>query len=177
MMLILSCFGRLQYNLSYADEHYPDAIYAEENHDFSTRFLTVSSNDQLRIRTLSENGKIELTSYVAIVLIYVSGILPLILAYLFLSKVFDNVAKGEIFVKKNAHYLLYYGLIQGAVAVAIPFIKLLIVQIANMLVTDQISLATGSDMLNNIVPSIGFLVAAYIINYGIDLQDEVDHTL
>lgn len=32
-------------------------------------------------------------------------------------------------------------------------------------------------MLNSIVPSIAFIVAAYIIHYGISLQDEVDHTL
>lgn len=177
MMMLLSCLGRLQYDLNYVDEHYPEAIYAEEKHDFSTRVLTVSSNDHLRICTLSRDGKIELTTYVAIVLMYVSGIVPLIFAYLFLSKVFDNVAKGNIFVKKNAHYLLYYGLIQAALAVALPFIKLLIVQIVNMLVTDQISIATGSDMVNKLIPGIGFIVAAYIINYGINLQDEVDHTL
>ncbi|MFV0498061.1 MAG: DUF2975 domain-containing protein [Candidatus Fimivivens sp.] len=177
IMLILSFMGRLQYDLRYTGEHYPHAIYAEKSHDFSTRSLTVSSNDDLRIRTQSEDGKIELSSYIAIVTMYAVGIIPLMFAYLFLSKVFANVAKGEIFVQKNAHYLLYYGLIQVALAVVLPFVKLLIVQIANMLVTDHISLATGSDMINNLIPSIGFLIAAYIINHGVNLQDEADHTL
>lgn len=33
------------------------------------------------------------------------------------------------------------------------------------------------NMLNRLFPGIAFLVAAYIIHYGIRLQDEVDHTL
>ena len=41
----------------------------------------------------------------------------------------------------------------------------------------QIMISTGSDMLNRLFPGIAFLVAAYIIHYGIRLQDEVDHTL
>ena len=32
-------------------------------------------------------------------------------------------------------------------------------------------------MLSALIPGIAFLVAAYIIHYGVHLQDEVDHTL
>ena len=32
-------------------------------------------------------------------------------------------------------------------------------------------------MFNMLIPSIAFIVAAYIIHYGVHLQDEVDHTL
>ena len=32
-------------------------------------------------------------------------------------------------------------------------------------------------MLTTLVPSIAVLVAAYILHYGVHLQDEVDHTL
>lgn len=177
MLLALSFMGRLQYHLSFGNETYPHAIYAEENHDFTSRSLTVNSGDNLRIRTQSVDGKIELISYIALVVMYASNIIPLMFAYWFLSKVFANVANGEIFVEKNAHYLLYYGIIQAIVAVVGPFIKLLIVQITNMLVTDRISLSTGTNMINELIPSIAFLVAAYIINYGVHLQDEVDHTL
>ena len=177
LMLGLSCFGRLQYILSVGDKTYEHAIYAEENHDFSTRGLTVTGNDSLRIRASSSDGKINLISYIAIVLMYAINIIPLIFAFWFLSKVFDNVAKGEIFVENNARYLLYYGVIQATVAVLVPFVKLLIVKIANTLVADRISLATGMNMINQLIPSIAFLVAAYIINYGVHLQDEADHTL
>ncbi len=56
-------------------------------------------DDDLRIRTQAEDGKIELVSYIAIVAIQAVGVLPLMIAFLFLSKVFANVAKGEIFVR------------------------------------------------------------------------------
>ena len=177
MMLALSFMGRLQYDLRVGDKTYSDAIYAEENHDFTSRALTVSSSDSLRIRASAANGKIDLISYIAITLMYALSIIPLMYAYYFLSKVFANVAKGEIFVEKNAHYLLYYGVIQAVVAVVVPFVKLLIVQIANSLVSDRISLATGTHMINQLIPGIAFIVAAYIINYGVHLQDEADHTL
>ena len=177
LMLLLSFFGRLQYNLSIGNENYPHAIYAEENHDFSSRSFTVYDQDDLRIRTVTEGGKIELLSYIAITLMFSISIVPMIFAFWFLSKVFGNVAKGEIFTQKNAHYLLYYGMLQATVAVVVPFVKLLIVQIANMLVTDRISLATGTNMLNQLIPSIAIFVAAYIISYGVHLQDQADHTL
>lgn len=177
IMLALSFLGRLQYVLSVGGTTYEHAIYAEENHDFTTRSLTVSSSDTLRVRAATDGGTIELLTYIVIVLMHAITIIPLIFAYWFLAKVFANVAKGEIFVEKNAHYLLYFGIIKGAVAVVLPFVKMLIVQIANALVADRISLATGSDMINQLVPSVAFLIAAYIINYGIHLQDEADHTL
>lgn len=176
-MLILSFTGRLQYNLRVGGETYSHAIYAEENHNFTSRSFTVSSQDDLRIHASAMDGKINLFSYIAIVLIYAIDIIPLMFAYWLLSRVFGNVVNGEIFVEKNAHYLLYYGIIQAAVAVVAPFVKLLIVLIANTFVADRISLATGTNMINQLIPSMAFLVAAYIINYGVHLQDEADHTL
>ncbi len=176
-VIILSFLGRLEYNLSYGGENYPQAIYAENSHDYSTRFLTISNSDNLHIRAHSENGQIQLFSYIAIVIMYLTGIVPLIVAYFFLAKVFSNVSNGYIFVQNNAHYLLYYGLIQVALAVLHPFVKLLIAYIANFFVSDTISIATGTDMLNNLIPAMGFLIAAYIISYGVNLKDEVDHTI
>lgn len=177
LMLALSCFGRLQYVLRVDGTTYEQAIYAEENHDFTTRAFTVSSSDNLRVHAAADDGTIEPLTYFAIVLMYALNIIPIIFAYWFLAKVFDNVAKGDIFVEKNAHFLLYFGIIQGGVAIIIPFVKLLIVHIANVLIVDRISLATGSNMINQLVLSVAFLLAAYIINYGVHLQDEVDHTL
>lgn len=177
LLLALSFLGRLQYILHADGTTYEHAIYAEENHNFTTRVLTANSNDGLRVHAAADDGTIELLTYIAIVFMYAINIIPLIFAYRFLAKVFDNVAKGEIFVEKNAHYLLCFGIIQGVVAVAVPFVKLLIVQIANALVADRIFLAAGSNMISQLVPSMAFLVAAYIISYGVRLQDEVDHTL
>lgn len=177
LLLALSLLGRLQYILYAGGETYEHAIYAEENHNFTTRVLTANSSDSLRVHAAADDGTIELITYVVIVFTYAINMIPLIVAYRFLAKVFDNVAKGEIFVEKNARYLLCFGIIQGVVAVAVPFVKFLIVQIANVLVADHISLTTGSNMISQLVPSTAFLVAAYIISYGVRLQDEVDHTL
>lgn len=177
LMLGLSFFGRLQYTLRVGDKTYERAIYAEENHDFTTRSLTIINPDKFRIGASSNDGKINLITYITMVLMYAMTIIPLMFAYWFLSKVFGNVEKGEIFVEDNARYLLYYGVIQAAVAVVLPFVKLIIVLIANTIVVDRISLSTGMNMMNQLIPSIAFLVAAYIINYGVHLQDEVDHTL
>ncbi|MEG1758668.1 MAG: hypothetical protein RR235_09470, partial [Oscillospiraceae bacterium] len=166
IMLALSFMGRLQYHLQVGEKTYAHAIYAEEDHDFSMRSLTVKSNDSLRIHAAADDGTIDIITYVAITIMYAINIIPLMLAYWFLAKVFANVAKGEIFTQKNAHYLLYFGAIQAVVAIAVPFVKLLVVQIANSLVADRISLAIGTNMLNEFVPSVAFIVAAYIINYG-----------
>lgn len=176
-ILILSFMGRLEYSLTTTGENYPNAIYAEENHDFDTRALTISSQDDVYISTQSEDGKIEPVTYISLVLMYSLAIIPTIFAYFFLSKIFGNIEKGEIFVKENAHYLLYFAIIRIAVAVVLPFIKLLIVQITNIFVTDIISISVGSNMLNDLIPNIAFLVAAYIINYGVNLQEEVDATV
>lgn len=177
LLLVLSFLGRLQYILHTGGTIYEHAIYAEENHDFATRGFTVNSSDSLRVHAAADDGTIELLTYVVIVVIYAINVIPLIFAYYFLAKVFDNVAKGEIFVEKNAHYLMYFGLIQGVEAVVAPFVKLLIAQIANVFIADRISLATGSNMISQLFPSMAFLVAAYIISHGVHLQDEVDHTL
>lgn len=177
IMLTLSFMGRLQYNLQVGGKTYPNAIYAEESHEFYSRSLTVNSSDSLRIHAAADDGTIDIITYVAITVMYAINIIPFMFAYWFLAKVFANVAKGEIFIQKNAYYLLYFGAIQAVVAIAVPFVKLLIVQIANALVADRISLATGTNMLNQFVPSVAFIVAAYIINYGVHLQDEADHTL
>lgn len=177
LSLTLAFCGRLEYVLRVEGKTYERAIYAEENHNYTSRAFTVGSNDRINMATTSADEKIDLVSYIALVVMHSINIIPLMFAYWFLSKVFSNVAKGEIFVEKNAHYLLYYGLIQACVAVFVPFAKLLIIQVANALTTDHISIATGTNMINQLIPSIAFFVAAYIINYGVHLQDEVDHTL
>ena len=108
---------------------------------------------------------------------YAINVIPVIIGFWFLSQVFRNVSKGRIFTEQNAHYLLYYGLIQIAVAVLVPFIKLFVAYLANLLAVSQIHIATGQDLPNQLFPNIAFIVAAYIIHYGVHLQDEADHTL
>ena len=108
---------------------------------------------------------------------YAVHIVPMIFAYWFLSGVFSNINNGHIFTEKNSSYLLYYGILQFSVAVVVPFIKLLICWLTNLVSNGQMSISTGQAMFNMLIPSIAFIVAAYIIHYGVHLQDEVDHTL
>jgi hypothetical protein len=108
---------------------------------------------------------------------YAINAIPLIISFWLLSRVLNNVSKGHIFTVKNASYLLYYGLIHITVAVLIPFVKLLIVYLANQFTSNIIYITVGQNLLNNLIPSIAFIVAAYIIHYGVHLQDEADHTL
>ncbi len=169
---IVQCaMGRLTY-----DVHAPTANY--ENISYTGSDLTVSGPDQYYVRTQLEGGSIELSSYITLAAIYSSTIILSIVAFWFLSKVFANVAKGEIFVQKNAVYLMYYGVIQLISAIVLPFAKLLIINVVNMFLADTVSISISTGInTSQLFQSFAFLVAAYIIHYGVHLQDEVDHTL
>lgn len=169
-------YGRQTFFLHTDTGTYERAIYAEENHAPHSRSMTVHMGDDIHVWT-NDNDQIELTTHLGLSFMYAVHVVPLILAFWFLSRVFSNISKGEIFIEQNAAYLLYYGLLQLFVAILVPFLKLFICHCTNLISGSQISISTGQDMLNGIVPSIAFIVAAYIIHYGISLQDEVDHTL
>ena len=176
LCLVLSFMGRQTFTLHTNTGSYENAIYAEEDHNPSSRFMTVNmAGDSVYVN--STDDVIDPTIQIGISLMYAVHLVPLIFAYWFLSKVFKNVSKGKIFVEKNAVYLLRYGMIIFLVSLLAPFIKLLICQLINFISVDSLSIGTGSTMLNDLIPSIAFIVAAYIIHYGITLQDEVDHTL
>ena len=109
--------------------------------------------------------------------IYAVTTVPIMLAYWFLSRLVANIHRGQIFTEQNASCLLWYGLLQFFTALLVPFIKLLICWLTNLVAEGRVSIGTGQSMLSTLVPSIAFIVAAYIIHYGVGLQDEVDHTL
>lgn len=176
LALSLSFMGRQTFCLHTHTAVYDAAIYAEKNHNPSSRSLTINTNDDIYIWTNADD-QIDLTIQIGLSLMFAVSVLPLIFAFWFLSRVFSNVNKGQIFTEQNAVYLLYYGLLQLSVALFTPFIKLLICWLINLISDGRIAIATGKDILSGIIPNIAFLVAAYIIHYGIHLQDEVDHTL
>jgi len=174
--LVLSFIGRQTFILHSSTGTYDSAIYSEENHNWTSRGPTVSMNDEVRV--IAYNGeKIDLITQIGLSTMYAVNVIPLIICFWFLSRVFNNVSKGRIFTDQNASYLLYYGLMQMAVAALVPFIKLFISYLANQFSSSEISIATGQNLLNNLIPNIAFIVAAYIIHYGVHLQDEADHTL
>lgn len=173
---VLSLMGRQTFFLHTKTGTFERAIYAEEDHSPHSRGMTVSIGDDIHVWTDSQD-RISLAVPVGLSLMYALQIAPVILAYWFLSRVFANVEKGEIFTDQNSAYLLYYGLLRLLGAVLVPFVKLLICQIITLISDSRMSISTGQGMLNTVIPGIAFIVAAYIIHYGVHLQDEVDHTL
>ena len=173
---VLSFMGRQSFFLHTKTGTYERAIYAEENHAAHSRSMTVFTGDDIHVWT-NDNDQIDLTIQIGLSLMYAVHIVPMIFAYWFLSHVFSNINKGQIFTEKNSSYLLYYGMLQFSVAVFVPFIKLLICWLTNLISNGRMSISTGQAMFNMLIPSIAFIVAAYIIHYGVHLQDEVDHTL
>ena len=175
--LLLSVLGRLTFTLYSPEGNFERAIYAEDVHgQEGARSLLITIEDQIRI-TANRAGGIDFATHLGLCLIAALQILPVTVAYWFLSRLFDNIGRGEFFVRQNAHNLLYYGLLEGFAAVCVPFLKLFAAFLVNLVTESSISLATGANMLQTLMPSIAFLVAASIIEYGISLQDEVDHTL
>lgn len=176
LCLILSCIGRQVFALHSDGAFHERAIYTEEDHSPHSRSLTVNVKDDIHVWTNEEN-EIDILTHIGIAVMYAFQMVPLILAYWLLSRVFSNVHKGQIFTEQNARYLLSYGLLQFFVALFVPFIKLFVCWITNLVSSSRLTISTGQDMLTTLIPSIAFIVAAYIIHYGIHLQDEVDHTL
>ena len=173
---ILSFMGRQTFFLHTKTGNFERAIYAEENHNAHSRSMTVSMGDDIHVWTNSSD-QIDLTIQLGLSLMYAVNTIPMVLAFWFLSRVFSNIYRGEIFIEKNASCLLYYGLLQLFVAVVVPFIKLFLCWLTNLVSDGRMSVSTGQRMFNMLIPSIAFIVAAYIIHYGVHLQDEVDHTL
>ena len=173
---VLSFMGRQTFFLHTKTGNFERAIYAEENHNAHSRSMTVFMGDDIHVWTNSSD-QIDLTIQLGLSLMYAVNTIPIVLAFWFLRRVFSKIYSGEIFIEKNASCLLYYGLLQLFVAVVVPFIKLFLCWLTNLVSDGRMSISTGQRMFNMLIPSIAFIVAAYIIHYGVHLQDEVDHTL
>ena len=172
---VLGLMGRQTFTL-HTNKHIVQAIAAEGGQDPLARNMTVHTGDDIHVWT-NGSGQIEPAIRIGLALMYAVHTVPVIFAFWFLSRVFSNIHGGRIFTEQNASFLLYYGLLQFFGAVFVPFIKLLICSLASLASDGRITISTGQNMLSALIPGIAFLVAAYIIHYGVHLQDEVDHTL
>ena len=173
---LLSLMGRQTFTLHAQTGSYPNAICAEEDHAPASRGMTMHLGDEIHVWT-NASDQIDPAVRLGLSAMAVLTLVPLMLAFWFLSRVFLNIQNGRIFTERNACCLLYYGLLQLFAAVPVPFLKLLICRLASLAAGGRMDIAAGQDMLGRLFPSIAFLVAAYIIHYGVYLQDEVDHTL
>lgn len=176
LVTVLACLGRQQFTLVTSTDVYEGAIYAKRDQGWLSHSFTVTASDSIRVTADSDDG-VDLATHIGLTLMFAAQALTGMAGYWLLSRVFANIAQGRIFVEQNARGLLGYGLLQIYAVFLLPFVKLLICNLANLVSDSQIaawSVQIGPDKL---FPSIAFLVAAYIIHYGITLQDEVDHTL
>lgn len=110
LCLIFSLMGRQSFRLHTSTGVYEDAILADQDGG-SIRYMTVYGTDDIFIDANAED-QIEFPTKAALYTISVLNIVPMILAYWFLSRVFTNVNKERIFTDQNAAYILYYGLLQ-----------------------------------------------------------------
>ena len=173
---VLSFLGRQTFTLHSKTGTYERAICAEEDHGRHSRSMTVYTGDDIHVWT-NNGDQIELAVRIGLSVLYAVNTIPMILAFWLLSRVFSNVQSGRIFIEQNASFLLYYGLIQFFAAIFVPFIKLAVCGVVSRISDGGLSIGTGGNLFEQLFPSIAFLVAAYIIHYGVHLQDEVDHTL
>lgn len=172
---VLSLMGRQSFTV-HTNEGTQEVIYAQENYEAPAEGMKVSTGDQIYVQKNAQ-GQIDGITQAALSLMYAVHAIPIGTAFWFLSRVCANISGGIIFTRKNAQYLFYYGLTQCFAALAVPFIKLFICAAVNQITTSRVSVATGQDMWNILIPGVAFVIAAYIIDYGAQLQDEVDHTL
>ena len=172
---VLSLMGRQSFTV-HTNEGAYEVIYAQENYEVPAEGMKVSTGDQIYVQRNAQ-GRIDGMTQAGLSLMYAVHALPIGVSLWFLSRVCVNVSGGVIFTRKNAQYLFYYGLTQCFAALAVPFIKLLICGAVNQFTTSSVFVATGQDLWNILIPGVAFVIAAYIIDYGAQLQDEVDHTL
>ena len=134
----------------------------------------VSLSDQIYVIAQDE---VSVITSIGLTVTYFTGVLPWALSYFFLARVFGNISRGQIFVEENSEALARCGIIGLLGAVICPFLKLLVIHIFNALSPDMISIATGNRMPGEILQSLVIIVAAYILHHGIQLKDEVEHTI
>lgn len=173
---LLSFMGRQTFSLHTESGVFENAIYAEQDHAPHSRGLTVSLGDDIHVWA-DGDGQIGLPAHMALSFLYAVHTAPMAAAFWLLGRVFSNIQNGEIFSDRNSSYLLYYGLLQFSAAAVVPLIKLLVCWLFSLASVNRLSLSTGQAAPSMLVSCAGFVVAAYIIHYGVHLQDEVDHTL
>lgn len=173
---VLSVMGRQTFTFHASTGTYDRVIYAQENYEGDAEGMFITTQDGIHVMP-NHDGKIDLTTQIGLSLMYAVEMVPAAVAMWFLSRVCTNVYRGNIFVGKNAQYLSFYGAIQIFAAFVVPFLKLFFCFVVNQIADSQISISTGQNSLQTLVSGIAFMIAAYIIGYGVCLQDEVDHTL
>ncbi len=180
LAIVMSAMGRLTFTLHGSGGTVRSAIWAnmpyEPDAEFGGGSMRLTMTDEIHAWA-NDGGLLSMGQKIGLMLIAAAHIVPLMAAYAALAGVFGRVGNGEIFTDRNARGLMVYGVIRLVTAAIVPFVKLGICGVVTAMGAGELTISTGQNMLGELFPSIGFIVAAYIIHYGVHLQDEVDHTL
>lgn len=175
LVIVLSALGRQTFTLHTPTGTYEDAILAEAEHGRAgMRWFTVGTAGEIHLRAEDE---IDAAARVGITALAAIGILPMVFAFWHLARALSNIRAGRVFTEENARRIFYYGLLQLAAAIVAPALQLLTCRLVSAVSINELSFSTGQNALGGIVQGIAFLVAAYVIRYGVALKDEVDCTL
>lgn len=168
-------------SITYSSEDEQAAEYEAKQKNIQLRFLTIRQHwyiDILPREQIVEDHLIPEPIRTGMSWIFTVYAVPIVIGFYFLGRIFANIQKGMAFTEQNARYLLYYGLLQFVGAFVVPRINDFIVQYVNTISQSRLLFSMGDDgIINRLMPCAVYIVAAYIIHHGFNLQDEVDHTL
>jgi ABC-type enterochelin transport system permease subunit len=181
--MVLSVMGRQQFIAHTGAGTFQHAMLVDARNNWEPSLgLQTSARVEVRIITAfrhpidAEATEIEFITRAALSGIYFVDVIPIAFSFWFLARLFKNISKGKIFIEKNAYFLLYFALLQIFAASVVPFIQFAICAIANQFSNSQITMLSNNWLFDGI-PFMPVIIAAYIILYGVKLQDEVDATL
>ncbi len=79
---------------------FDQAIYAEEDHNPHSRGMTVHTSDSIHVWS-DDGNQIDPRIQIGLSLMYAVTTVPIMLAYWFLSRLFANIHRGQIFTEQN----------------------------------------------------------------------------
>lgn len=172
---VLMLLGRMQVDLVTPQGRYENAILLEKDHATTTRLMTMRLSEA-KLHLEIETG-VGFITWLGVALIGLLRILPLAWCFLLFARFFRNIQEDRVFVPENANLLLRSGIIWLYGVLIWPLLAaFLIPAVVNALSANTLSVSATLNVSGLFVGTI-LLVSAYIMRYGISLQDEVDHTI
>ncbi len=129
------------------------------------------------IHLTAMNGIAAIT-WIGISLMGMLRFLPYAFCYFMFILFFRNIAKKKIFITQNEDILLYCGVVLLLASMLVPVINGYAIPALINALTDNV-IGVGVNLLSDPRPTQGIvlLVAAYVLRYGINMQNEADKKL
>jgi len=177
LSIVLALLGRVEVALNTPQGYYENALLAAEDPGASTRlfFIKLSGHD-IRL-TVTVDGGIGAAAWMGVALLCIIRLAPIGVCFFCMACFFGNVVEERVFVTSNAALLLRTGCVLLAASLIGPLLNAYMVPwLVSVFSANTLSVGVQLDLSQMVFGAV-LLVAAYIMYYGIELQDEVDHTL